>query len=122
MGETEEVKAVEDTLGKVAFVAYCESVQHKDYAGNDIPKWESIPSPIQEAWEVAARAVHKSIADGLDGAIGNAMLEANMKYDYLSNPGGDKKEFSMDKIRAMAVVKTKLDEAYLWSARAQGKV
>lgn len=47
------------TLGQIAFEAYGDNREWRDWRGNAMPQWSEIREDIQEAWEVAAQAVVK---------------------------------------------------------------
>lgn len=44
-------------LAIVAYRAYGESVEWKNYLGEPMPRWEDLPEHIRQAWKEAAEAV-----------------------------------------------------------------
>lgn len=42
------------TLGQIAYTAYGDTVDWKNFQGNPMPSWEQLPDIIQRAWEAAA--------------------------------------------------------------------
>lgn len=53
----------EEDLAKLAYRAYGETTDFKNFQGNPMPAWEDLGERIQKAWIAAARA----IADDLQG-------------------------------------------------------
>ena len=43
--------------GEIAYKAYGDYVEWKNFQGNLMPKYEELPQKIREAWGVAARKV-----------------------------------------------------------------
>lgn len=52
-----------DSLGKVAYQAYGNNRDWKDYRGNPMPAWEGLSNGINQAWEVAAAAAVSAADD-----------------------------------------------------------
>lgn len=46
-----------ETLGNIAFQAYCASVGNVTHDGKPIPKWDNLTTEVRTAWEVSADAV-----------------------------------------------------------------
>lgn len=44
-------------LAKVGYESYAEKTGGKTFDGRQMPKWEELPSKIQEAWEAATHAI-----------------------------------------------------------------
>lgn len=44
-------------MAKLAFAAYCKTVDNKNVAGQPIPSWEQLGDSIQAAWVAGANAV-----------------------------------------------------------------
>lgn len=44
-------------MAKLAYAAYGQSTDFKNYQGNPMPGWDDLGEPIQAAWEAAADAV-----------------------------------------------------------------
>lgn len=53
---------MDKSLGQVAYEAYGESTGWKTYNGNEMPRWEALGEPIQQAWEAAAEAARSTAA------------------------------------------------------------
>lgn len=49
------------TLGEIAFNAYGDNREWKDWRGAPMPMWKEVREDIRAAWEVAAHAVEKEI-------------------------------------------------------------
>lgn len=47
----------ERTLGEVAYTAYGNAVEWKNFQGGPMPPWHEQVQFIRDAWEAAARAV-----------------------------------------------------------------
>ncbi len=45
------------TLGQIAFEAYGDNREWKDWRGQPMPQWGDVRQEIRDAWEVAASAV-----------------------------------------------------------------
>lgn len=45
------------TLGEVAYAAYGQTTDHKNYQGLPMPQWADLGDTIRQAWENAAAAV-----------------------------------------------------------------
>lgn len=43
-------------VAKIAYEAYGAVTDYKNYQGLPMPKWEELPSKIQQAWVAAAKA------------------------------------------------------------------
>jgi hypothetical protein len=50
-------------LAKVAYEAYAEHQEWKNYQGNPIPQWEEVREDIKSAWRVAVQAVLQTLED-----------------------------------------------------------
>ena len=60
------------TLGQIGYEAYCEWTGNKSLiSGAELPKFEDLKTPIQEAWEHAGQAVAASLghADAITGQV-----------------------------------------------------
>jgi hypothetical protein len=44
-------------LGEIAYNAYCDAVGWVSVHGDPLPKWEQQKPDLQEAWQLAAKAV-----------------------------------------------------------------
>jgi hypothetical protein len=53
-----------DTLARVAYEAYGESVGWKDFQGTEMPKFDDLPEKIKQAWIAAADAVDGYVCMG----------------------------------------------------------
>jgi hypothetical protein len=49
--------AMDQSLGELAYNAYCEAVGYKSVKGDTLPAWEDQSERLQEAWDAAAEAV-----------------------------------------------------------------
>lgn len=45
--------------GQYAYEGYANAVNWTNYAGQPMPKWDSLPEKIQDAWREAAHAVFR---------------------------------------------------------------
>ena len=50
------------TLGEIAYNAYCEERNWESVKGDQLPHYRQQSNDLQEAWEMAAKAVAKEIA------------------------------------------------------------
>lgn len=50
------------TLARVAYHAYGNAVDWKNYQRLPMPAWEHLTEPIQIAWQQAAGAVHEYVS------------------------------------------------------------
>lgn len=57
------------TLAQIAYHAYGQSTDFKNFQGNPMPEWEALPEAIQQAWEAAANAVGAALAQQQAEAI-----------------------------------------------------
>lgn len=48
---------MDQSLGEIAYNAYCEAVGYKSVRGETLPIWEDQSERLQEAWERAGEAV-----------------------------------------------------------------
>ena len=48
---------MDQSLGEIAYNAYCEAVGYKSVRGDTLPIWEDQSERLQEAWERAGEAV-----------------------------------------------------------------
>ncbi len=48
---------MDQSLGEVAYNAYCESVGYKSVRGDTLPVWQDQTEYLREAWEHAGEAV-----------------------------------------------------------------
>ena len=46
-----------DRDGAIAYEAYGDVTDHKNYMGNPMPAWDDLPDQIKAAWRAAAQAV-----------------------------------------------------------------
>lgn len=51
-----------DTLARVAYHAYGQVTDHKNYQGLPMPAYDELPETIRRAWEAAASAVRAARA------------------------------------------------------------
>ena len=51
-----------ETLGKLAYEAYCSTRGWKSVRGEPLPHWEQQDQPLRDAWCAAARAIERKIA------------------------------------------------------------
>lgn len=49
------------SLGQVAFEAYGDNREWKDWRGQPMPQWNEVREDIRTAWEVAASAVEREV-------------------------------------------------------------
>ena len=62
----------EKTLGNIGYDAYCKFTNNKSLiSGGELPLFENLRTPIQEAWEKAGQAVAASVgrADRITGEV-----------------------------------------------------
>lgn len=45
------------TFGQIAYEAYADTVDHKNWQGKPMRPWGELPTRIQEAWEASATAI-----------------------------------------------------------------
>ena len=50
-------------LAKIAYAAYGDYVDWKNYQGLPMPKWEDLTDKIRGAWEAAAGAVAETVRE-----------------------------------------------------------
>jgi hypothetical protein len=43
-------------IARVAYAAYGDTVDHKNFRGDPMPEWDDLPPRIQDAWRAAANA------------------------------------------------------------------
>jgi hypothetical protein len=48
---------LDQSLGEVAYNAYCEAVGYQSVRGETLPGWEDQSEQLQEAWDTAGEAV-----------------------------------------------------------------
>jgi hypothetical protein len=48
---------MDQSLGELAYAAYCEAVGYKSVRGDTLPGWADQDERLQEAWDAAAEAV-----------------------------------------------------------------
>ncbi|MFD7994537.1 hypothetical protein [Streptomyces mexicanus] len=48
-------------LAKAAYAAYAESTDNKNVRGEELPAWDDLTTPVQNAWRLAAEAVRHRI-------------------------------------------------------------
>lgn len=53
------------SLGQIAFEAYGDFREWKDYRGNPMPQWSEVMQGIREAWQVAASAAVEASHESL---------------------------------------------------------
>lgn len=46
------------TLGEIAYSAYGKWVDYKNFQGNPMPKWDTLPIKIQDAWQFQAEQIY----------------------------------------------------------------
>lgn len=56
------------SLGQIAFEAYGDNREWKDWRGGPMPQWADIKEEIAAAWEVAAQAVREEL-QGASGLV-----------------------------------------------------
>lgn len=44
-------------LGQIAYEAYGQVTEFKNFRGDPMPEWPDLPDKIREAWEAAAEAI-----------------------------------------------------------------
>jgi hypothetical protein len=49
--------AMDQSLGEIAYGAYCEAVSYQSVRGETLPNWEDQSEELQKAWDVAGEAV-----------------------------------------------------------------
>lgn len=52
------------SLAQVAYAAYGQSTENKNFLGDPMPAWEDLPEAIKSAWVAAAAAVAEEVAGG----------------------------------------------------------
>lgn len=50
-----------ETIGKAAYTAYAEAVDNRSVTGNELPDWDGLTVPVQNAWQLAAEAVRHKV-------------------------------------------------------------
>lgn len=50
-------------LGLIAYTAYGQSTDFKNFLGKPMPKWSDLPETIRNAWVQAAQAIIIAIED-----------------------------------------------------------
>jgi len=48
-------------LARVAYLAYCQTVDFKSFQGDPLPEFDGLPYAIQDAWLAAANAVAEDL-------------------------------------------------------------
>jgi hypothetical protein len=51
------LKVMDQSLGEIAYAAYCEAVGYQSVKGDTLPIWEDQSEQLQAAWERAGEAV-----------------------------------------------------------------
>jgi hypothetical protein len=51
------LKVMDQSLGEIAYAAYCEAVGYKSIKGDTLPDWSDQSARLQDAWEAAGEAV-----------------------------------------------------------------
>ena len=49
-------------LARIAYQAYGETTDFKNFRGEPMPEWDDLPEKIRQAWEAAAAAVQEAAA------------------------------------------------------------
>ena len=65
------------TLGQIAFEAYGDNREWKDWRGQPMPQWNEVKEGIREAWEVAAEAVKVNVEQLYLGFSGTLKATTN---------------------------------------------
>ena len=47
----------DEHFGKIAYAAYGQSADFKNYQGLPMPSWDDLPQQIRQSWVLAAQAV-----------------------------------------------------------------
>ncbi len=50
-------------LARIAYHAYGETTDHKNFQGNPMPAWDDLGDQIRAAWTSAARAVAEAVKE-----------------------------------------------------------
>lgn len=53
-------------LAEIAYHAYGQSTDFKNFQGNPMPEWSSLPESIQQAWIAAVIAVYQNIDNWME--------------------------------------------------------
>ncbi|MET9914279.1 hypothetical protein ABZZ74_47565 [Streptomyces sp. NPDC006476] len=56
-----KVRPDTDRLAQDAYAAYAASIDNKSIRGEDLPPWTELTTPVQNAWKLAAEAVHHRV-------------------------------------------------------------
>lgn len=52
-------------LAKLAYHAYGQNTDFKNFQGNPMPQWEDLPDRIKEGWIAAAKAIEFQVSYGI---------------------------------------------------------
>lgn len=58
-------------LGQLAYSAYGDYVEWKNFAGQPMPKWEELPEKIQDAWIASSLTLAETVANQVILAVKN---------------------------------------------------
>lgn len=64
-----------DELAQIAYAAYGETTDHKNYMGLPMPTWEDLPAGVQQAWMNAAQGVRVRVMRELAPAPQRALVD-----------------------------------------------
>ncbi|MFF4706662.1 hypothetical protein [Streptomyces sp. NPDC001297] len=56
-----KVRPDTDRLAQDAYAAYAQAVENKSVKGEDLPEWDALTRPVQNAWKLAAEAVRHRV-------------------------------------------------------------
>jgi hypothetical protein len=62
-----------DFLARIAYQAYGETTDFKNYQGYAMPEFDDLGETIQKAWDQAARRVEQQIRDDVEFALARVM-------------------------------------------------
>lgn len=80
---------IEKTLGQIGYEAYCKTTGWKSLvSGADLPAYEGLNSPIQDAWEKAGQAVASAVgrADAILGLVAEALAVGDVVWLQSGGP------------------------------------
>jgi hypothetical protein len=59
----------DEQIARMAYRAYGDTVEWKNYQGLPMPEWDALPQPIRTAWTAACAAVVRFVVDQIETAL-----------------------------------------------------
>ncbi|MFK0069743.1 hypothetical protein [Streptomyces sp. NPDC091046] len=56
-----KVRPTTDAIAKAAYEAYAQSTDNLNVRGEQLPAWDELGTPVQNAWRLAAEAVRHRV-------------------------------------------------------------